>query len=238
VGVQSGAGSHNLLLAALSKADRDGIIEAGQVVSLRLKKVLREPGNPVEYLYFPFHGVISLLTVLDEDGAAVEIATVGYEGMADTAAYLGIDSQIRWLVQVPGDALRIEVDKLQSLAACSEGIRDVFNRYMVAMYILVSQTAACNRRHPVQERCARWLLMTHDRVENDDFPMTHDFLADMLGTRRASVSIAMKTLRNAGLIDYHHGRVTVIDRPGLEESACECHAFVRYHFDTHFPQFV
>jgi CRP-like cAMP-binding protein len=109
------------------------------------------------------------------------------------------------------------------------------HNYMLAMFILVSQTAACNRRHPLEERCARWLLMTHDRVTNDEFPMTHEFLADMLGIRRPSVSIAMAMLSKAGFIKYRRGRVMVLDRDGLEAAACECYTVVRTQFDARFP---
>jgi len=221
----------NRLLGALSRADYDQVVAGGESVELRMKTILYEPGEPAsEYVYFPAYGVISLLTVL-EDGGAVEIATVGSEGMADVAAYLGVGSQVRWLVQVPGDAIRIRAETLRRLAKESETLRAILDDYMVAMYILVSQTAACNRRHPVEERCARWLLMTHDRVDEDEFPMTHDFLSDMLGTRRASVSIAMKMLQRAGLISYRRGVVTVLDRSGLEEAACECHGIVHRQFD-------
>jgi CRP-like cAMP-binding protein len=221
----------NRLLAALPRTDYEAVFCAGTTVNLTLRHVLHEPGDaPDKYVYFPGYGVISLLTIL-EDGSAVEIATVGSEGMADMAAYLGVNGPARWLVQVPGDALRIKASVLRELASQREALRSVLDAYMIAMYILVSQTAACNRRHPVEERCARWLLMTHDRVDEDEFPMTHEFLSDMLGTRRASVSIAMNILLKAGFITYKRGRVTVIDRAGLESAACECYGIVRDRFD-------
>jgi CRP-like cAMP-binding protein len=178
--------------------------------------------------------VISLLTVL-EDGSAVEIATVGSEGMADFAAYLGMESPARWLVQVPGKSLRIDARKVRELADESPHLQDVMHNYMLAMFILVSQTAACNRRHPVEERCARWLLMTHDRVASDHFPMTHEFLADMLGVRRPSVSIAMGMLSRAGFTRYKRGKVEVIDRRGLETAACECYRVLARQFSQRFP---
>jgi CRP-like cAMP-binding protein len=172
--------------------------------------------------------------VLD-DGSAVEIATVGSEGMADFAAYLDLESPARWLVQVPGTALRIEAAELRRLAEDWPVLRNVMHNYMLAMFVLVSQTAACNRRHPVEERCARWLLMTHDRVEADTFPMTHEFLADMLGVRRPSVSIAMSILSKAGYTRYRRGKVEVLDREGLEQATCECYHVLSDQFEKRFP---
>jgi CRP-like cAMP-binding protein len=224
----------NLLLAALDRQDYEAILAESEPFSLRLRQVLHEPGDDAPDIYFPSSGVISMLTLLD-DGSAVEIATVGNEGMTDFAAYLGMESPARWLVQVPGEALRISAVQLRALAERSAGLTSVLQNYMLAMFILVSQTAACNRRHPVEERCARWLLMTHDRVAADDFPMTHEFLADMLGTRRPSVSIAMATLSRAGFITYSRGKVSVVDRDGLEEAACECYQVVSNQFDQRFP---
>jgi CRP-like cAMP-binding protein len=225
---------HNKLLTALPRSDYEALMVAGEVVDLRLKDILHEPDDEARYVYFPLSGVISLLTVL-EDGSAVEIATVGSEGMADFAAYLGVESPARWLVQVPGKSLRIESRKMREIAEYSANLRAVMHNYMLAMFILVSQTAACNRRHPVEERCARWLLMTHDRVASDFFPMTHEFLADMLGVRRPSVSIAMGMLSRAGFTRYKRGKVEVIDRKGLESAACECYRVLAKQFTQRFP---
>ena len=226
--------AHNTLLAALPRGDYEALMTAGEIVDLRLKEVLHEPDERAHNIYFPLSGVVSLLTVL-EDGSAVEIATVGSEGMADFAAYLDMASPARWLVQVPGKSLRIESRLVRGLAEKSPELREVMHNYMLAMFILVSQTAACNRRHPVEERCARWLLMTHDRVASDFFPMTHEFLADMLGVRRPSVSIAMGMLSRAGFTRYKRGKVEVLDRKGLEASACECYHVLARQFTTRFP---
>jgi CRP-like cAMP-binding protein len=223
-----------MLLAALDRNDYDAILADSEKVSLKLRDILHEPGDPARYVYFPLSGVISMLTLLD-DGSAVEIATVGNEGMTDFAAYLGMESPARWLVQVPGVALRISAYRLRVLSDGCHSLVSVMHNYMLAMFILVSQTAACNRRHAVDERCARWLLMTHDRVEADDFPMTHEFLADMLGIRRPSVSIAMALLSRAGSISYRRGNVTILDRTELEKAACECYKVVSNQFDHRFP---
>jgi CRP-like cAMP-binding protein len=224
----------NTLLASLPSSEYEQIRQSAEPFALELKRALHEPGLGTRYVYFPLSGVISMLTTLD-DGSAVEVATVGNEGMVDFASYFGMESPARWLVQVPGRALRIEARDLRAIAEKSEALMSVIHNYMLAMFIQVSQTAACNRRHPVDERCARWLLMTHDRVDADDFPMTHEFLADMLGIRRPSVSIAMSNLNRSGFISYRRGKVAVLDREGLEKAACECYNVVRQQFDSRFP---
>ena len=224
----------NSLLAGLSDKLLGEIIAQGDTVELELKRILHYPDEQASHVYFHLSGVISLLTVLD-DGSAVEIATVGSEGMADFAAYLDLESPARWLVQVPGSALRVEAAELRQLADQWPELRDVMHNYMLAMFVLVSQTAACNRRHPVEERCARWLLMTHDRVEADTFPMTHEFLADMLGVRRPSVSIAMSILSKAGYMRYRRGKVEILDRRGLEQATCECYQVLALQFEKRFP---
>jgi CRP-like cAMP-binding protein len=224
----------NALLASLPRGDLEKLCAGGTLIELPMKRILHEPGELAPDVLFPASGVISLLTVLD-DGSAVEIATVGNEGMVDLAAYLGMESHARWLVQVPGSALQIPAAHVRKAAAESESILKVLHEYMLAMFVLVSQTAACNRRHPVEERTARWLLMTHDRVESDLFPMTHEFLADMLGVRRPSVSIAMGMLQKAGFINYRRGRVEVVDREGMEQAACECYHLLAEQFAHRFP---
>jgi CRP-like cAMP-binding protein len=224
----------NRLLAGMPGPPVAALLANAERVPLELKRILHEPDEPASHVYFPLSGVISLLTVLD-DGSAVEIATVGSEGMADFAAYLDLESPARWLVQVPGAALRVDAAELRRLAEEWPDLRNVMHNYMLAMFVLVSQTAACNRRHPVEERCARWLLMTHDRVEADTFPMTHEFLADMLGVRRPSVSIAMSILSKAGYTSYRRGKVEVIDRDGLEQASCECYEVLSRQFEKRFP---
>jgi CRP-like cAMP-binding protein len=224
----------NTLLASLPIAEYELIRQSAEPVTMELKRALHEPGQETRHVYFPFSGVISLLTILD-DGSAVEVATVGNEGMVDFAAYFGMESPARWLVQVPGRALRVEARDLRAIAEKSEALLSVIHNYMLAMFVQVSQTAACNRRHAVDQRCARWLLMTHDRVDGDVFPMTHEFLADMLGIRRPSVSIAMSSLHRSGYVSYRRGKVAVLDRDGLEKAACECYNVVGQQFESRFP---
>jgi CRP-like cAMP-binding protein len=201
------------------------------LVRFPLGIVVLEPGQALDTVYFPSHGVLSMLTVL-ENGDLVEIATIGNEGMADLSVFLGLKiSRSRLLCQVPGDTLRMETGVFLHLVEQNPGLREALGAYMVSMFIQVSQSAACNRLHPVEERCARWILMTHDRVDSDSFPLTQDFLASMLGVRRPSVSVAASILQRAGFVRYSRGRMTVLNRDGLEAAACECYAIVRSQFD-------
>jgi CRP-like cAMP-binding protein len=202
-----------------------------KAIPLKFRVTLHEPGDVMPYVYFPNTGVISTLTVL-RDGSAVEIATIGNEGMADVSAYLGLEKSDSWLlVQVPGTAMRMESGRFREHVEQIPVLRALLGYYAISMLALVAQSAACNRMHPMVQRCARWLLMTHDRVDAATFPMTHDFLATMLGVRRPSVSVAAKALQDAGCISYHRGRVTVLDRPGLEAASCECYGLIRERFD-------
>jgi len=184
------------------------------------------------YVYFPNYGVLSMLTVLDS-GEAVEIATVGNEGMADLSVFLGLKiATSRLLNQVPGDVMRLRTSSFLRLVSQCPGLRAGLGFYMVAMFTLVSQSAACNRLHPLEERCARWILMTHDRVDADTFPLTQEFLSTMLGVRRPSVTVAAGILQKAGFISYSRGKMTVVDRAGLEASACECYELITARFQN------
>jgi CRP-like cAMP-binding protein len=202
-----------------------------KMVPLKFRVSLHEPGDKMPYVYFPNSGVISMLTVM-EDGTAVEIATIGNEGMVDLFVFLGLEeSDSRLLIQVPGTAMRMESTRFREHVAENPRLRALLGYYAIALFALVAQSTACNRMHPMVARCARWLLMTHDRVDAAEFPMTHDFLSEMLGVRRPSVSVAAKALKDAGLIKYHRGRITVIDRAGLEAASCECYRLIRARFD-------
>jgi CRP-like cAMP-binding protein len=222
----------NRLLRSLDANVYEKMLPHLELVRFPLGRIVYEPGQTLDRVYFPNHGVLSMLTVL-ENGDLVEIATVGNEGMADLSVFLGLKvSSSRLLCQVPGDTLRMKTDVFLDLVEQNPSLRTVLGSYMVSMFVLVSQSAACNRLHPVEERCARWILMTHDRVDSDTFPLTQDFLASMLGVRRPSVSVAAGILQRAGLVAYSRGRMTVLDRPGLEAAACECYAIVRNQFDS------
>jgi CRP-like cAMP-binding protein len=221
----------NRILSALSRDDYERILPDLQRFVLKFRVSLHEPGENMPYVYFPNTGVISTLTVLEDD-SAIEIATIGNEGMTDVSVFLGLEvAESRLLVQVPGTAMRVESGLFCKHVEKTPALRTLLGYYTVSMLALVAQSSACNRMHPTVKRCARWLLMTHDRVDADEFPMTHQFLSTMLGVTRPSVSVAEKALQDAGLISYHRGEVKVLNRPGLEAASCECYALIRERFD-------
>jgi len=222
----------NRILRGLPGSEYEAMQPHLELVRLPMGRIVQESGEEMDHVYFPNHGVLSMITVL-ENGDLVEIATVGNEGMADLSVFLGLKvSHSRLLVQIPGDAQRMERRAFLDFVSRSERLRTLLGRFTVAMFTLVSQSAACNRLHTIEERAARWLLMTHDRVDSDTFPITHDFLASMLGVRRPSVTLAAGILQKAGFISYRRGRMTILDRAGLEGSACECYAIARKEFDA------
>jgi CRP-like cAMP-binding protein len=221
----------NRLLASLPGGDREQLRPLLEPVRLDFKQVLYAPNEPIAHVYFPLDAVVSLLTVM-EDGASVEIGTVGNEGMVGLPVFLGADSlPSQAFSQVPGDALRMEAPVFREAAERLPALRRAMHRYTQALFNQVAQSAACNRLHSLEERCARWLLMTHDRVGTDRFQLTQEFLAQMLGTRRPSVSVAAGMLQQAGFIRYSRGRITVADREGLEGASCECYEVIRQEFD-------
>jgi CRP-like cAMP-binding protein len=221
----------NRILSAIPPAEYEQLLPDLQLIPLKIRASLHEPGDPMPYVYFPNTGVISMLTVL-ENGDAIEIATVGNEGMTDISVFLGFeDSDSRLLAQVPGSALRMDSVRFREHVDRNTVLRRNLGYYAVSMFTLVAQSAACNRRHPLVERCARWVLMTHDRVDNHEFRITHEFLSEMLGVRRPSVSIALETLQRAGVIAYRRGRLMVLNRAGLEAASCECYGIIRARFD-------
>ena len=222
----------NRILRTLPKEEYEVLLPHLELLRFPMGRIVHEAGQEMSHVYFPNHGVLSMLTVL-ENGDLVEIATVGNEGMADLSVFLGLKvSNSRLLVQIPGDTLRMDRDLFTALVSDLEGLRIALGHFMTTMFTLVSQSAACNRLHPIEERAARWLLMTHDRVDSDTFPITHDFLATMLGVRRPSVTVAAGILQKAGFIRYSRGNMRILDRAGLEASACECYAIVRAQFDA------
>jgi CRP-like cAMP-binding protein len=217
----------NDLLAALPPDDFALLAPSLRPVHLELKQVLHEPERPIAAAYFPQSGMVSLVARL-EDGAAQEVGLVGREGVVGLAVALGAESVgTEALVQAEGTALRVPTDELRAAFDRGAALRALLLRYTQAVHAQVSQTAACNGRHAVDERLARWLLMAHDRADGDEFPMTQEFMAMMLGVRRAGVSVAAGILQKAGVINHTYGRVTVLDRPGLEAASCECYGAVR-----------
>jgi len=190
---------------------------------LSLNQTLQARGKPVKSVFFPTSGMISIVAMM-RDGAAVEVGIAGREGMLGVQAVLGDDISINEaMVQIPGNALRMPADVLRREAQASPELRAVLLRYVQAVLNTATQSAACNRAHLLEQRLARWLLTARDRAAADRLPLTHEFIAMMLGVRRAGVTVAAQSLQTAGLIQYAHGRITIADREGLEVAACECY---------------
>jgi CRP-like cAMP-binding protein len=200
------------------------------LVALPIKTVLFEPGEPIWAVHFPIDGVISLVTPLD-DGAIVEVATVGNEGIVGVPLVFGGSLAVRAISQVSGSSLRMDGAAFLAEVARAGAFSELFHQYLSALFGQISQAAACGRLHTNEERLSRWLLMSHDRVGVDDFAITHEFLGQMLGSRRATVTLSARILQAAGLIRYHRGHVSILDREGLEGVACECYGSIKRELD-------
>lgn len=224
----------NRLLAALAPGDLAQLWPRLELVQLELRKVLHAPEEPNAYVYFPETGYVSRLVSM-ENGAGAEVGLVGPEGFVGIAVLLGEDcDDFEMLVQVPGTALRLSASAFRQELVRIPALQPILNRYVLAHFGDVARTGACNAYHHIDQRLARWLLMAHDRVEGDEFPMTHEFLGMMLGVRRAGVTVAAGVLQKTGLIQYGHGHVAITDRPGLEAVACECYGTTRRALDRVF----
>jgi CRP-like cAMP-binding protein len=228
MGIQLAPIGNNNLLLLLPNGDRKRLEASMQQVPIDPHDMLQRPAEDMRHVYFPLRGVISLMTPL-EDGSAVETATVGNEGMVGIYAFLGGGgiANAQAMGQVPGEALRMDADHFRAEVDGDGKLHQVMFAYTQALIAQISQGVACNGSHSIQDRCARWLLESHDRAGEDRFLLTQEFLADMLGVRRPSVTVAARTLQQAGLIEYERGRITIKDRGGLEEAACECYQAIR-----------
>jgi CRP-like cAMP-binding protein len=213
----------NRILDALASEDRAWFVEYLSPIALSPPQVLRSSGEDVETIYFPTEGVISL-TVPLQDGSFVEAAVIGNEGFLGLHAVAGVSpGHMRAMAQIPGAALEGHVKPLQDLFVRSSGLQWLVSAYSQTIISQIAQSVACNAAHPILERCARWLLQSHDRVRGDEFTLTHEFLSEMLGVTRPSVTVAAGVLQEAGLISYRRGNLKVLDRAGLEAAACECY---------------
>jgi CRP-like cAMP-binding protein len=200
-------------------------------VSLEYQQDLYNPNEPIDYVYFLKSGVVSLLTIM-QNGDAVEVGTVGNEGMVGLPVFLEADSVPgKAFAQIPGDAWRMRADKFKEYISPGTPLHELLQRYTQALFNQISQSAACNRLHSIEERACRWLLMTHDRVGEDLFPLTQEFLAHMLGVRRPTVSTVAAILQKAGFIRYSRGKVMILDRKGLESASCECYEIIKAEFE-------
>ncbi len=217
----------NVILLSISDSDYSSLRPHLEYVKLPNHLVLHEAGGKLEFAYFPNRGLISLVVVM-EDGKMAEAGIVGNEGFTGTLAAVGLSrSPLQAVVQITGDGFRVEVGALQSTLESAPHLQLMLTRYAAIRGVQVAQTAACNRLHDIEQRLARWLLMTQDRVDSGSLPITHDFLATMLGTNRPTVSLAAGVLQRKELIEYTRGAVKIVNRKKLEHSACECYAVIR-----------
>ena len=209
----------NRLLGALPREAYERLQPHLESISLEAKQVIYEPGKPIEHVYFPRNAVVSLLTAM-ETGESIEVGTVGNEGMLGVPLFLGFQTNPgRAEGQIPGEALRMQAEVFSQEMQSLGPLHDLLHRYTYAMVMQISQSAACNRLHSLEERLCRWLLMTHDRVGADQFLLTQEFMAQMLGVRRPTVNTAASILQKAGLIQYSRGKITILNRSGLEASS-------------------
>ena len=218
----------------IAHGDLDRLAPHLEPIPLEFKQQLYEMSAPIHYAYFPRQGVLSAVTVM-EDGASIEVNSIGNEGMAGLPIFAEAKvSPHRVIVQVAGEGLRIRGEILAKEALRSNAFRQVLFDYQTAFVAQISQSVACNGLHSIQKRCCRWLLITHDRVQADVLPLTHEFLAMMLGVRRASVTNVLNPLEERGLIQASRGKVTIRNRQRLEEASCECYRSVADEFDRLF----
>jgi CRP-like cAMP-binding protein len=222
----------NRLLAILSPNDRRQVLERCEPVELVLSEVLQEPGAPIRRVLFPTHGFVSLLTPVDGHGR-METGLIGNEGMLGTALVLGVArAPALAMVQGAGTALQMSARLFRAELTRSDKLRTALERYVHVVMCQLAQTIVCTRFHVVEERLARWLLMTSDRAHSDDFHITHEFLASMLGVRRAGVTRAAGALDARDLLRYRRGDLSILDRPGLERAACVCYATDRTTYSS------
>lgn len=221
----------NGLLSALSgQAEYEHLLGHLEPVTLTPGKILYHCGEPIRYVYFPLNSIIFLLAMM-EDGATAEVGLVGDEGVLGLSVCMGADTiPNQAVVLIANGAVRIKAELLKQEFERGGLLQALLLRYMQALYIQISQTAACNRIHHIEVRLARWLLMAHDRMESDDLPLTQELIAQMLGTPRPYVTVAAGILEKEGLIQCRRGHIGVLNREGLESSACECYRVIREEF--------
>jgi Crp-like helix-turn-helix domain len=224
------AGGANQLIGALPAADRRRLTGSLTPVFLDLKTVLFEPGGAVDFVDFPRNCVVSLVTPF-HGGATVEVATVGNDGIVGVPMVLGGALAVRAICSVGGWADRMDASTFLNEVERDGPLRELVSDYLQVLFGQISQAAACNRLHSTEERLSRWLLTSHDRVGTDEFAATHEYLGRMLGARRATVTLAAEVLQAEGLIKYRRGRVSIVDRAGLEAAACECYGVIERELD-------
>lgn len=224
----------NRLLASLPREELTALQPHLEQVSLSHGQSIILPNEPIPFIYFPINSLLSLVTVM-EDGSTVEAGAIGCEGMAGLPILLDAGTTpMETLTQIPGQAVRIKAEIIKKAFAQGGALQKILHRYIHTTIITGSQTAACNRIHPIRSRLCRWLLMSSDGVSSEELALTQEFLATMLGVRRAGVSEAASQLQDKGLIRYQRGRIQIVDRKSLEASACECYKVVKAEYERLF----
>jgi CRP-like cAMP-binding protein len=222
--------SRNRILAALPPVEYTRVARDLEPFSLAMHTVLYEADTPISHVYFPTSGCVSMVNEMHE--GAVEVGTIGFEGFAGLPLLLDDDRMpTRAFVQLTGNSYRMQAGAFQRSLAQNPMFERLLNRHALALFNQAAQSVACNRLHTLESRCARWLLMTHDRMRMEPFTLTHEFLSYMLGVHRPAVTLAAGVLQRAGLIRYTRGKVTVLDRPGLEAVACACYEVTRKNYE-------
>ena len=228
---EKAARTGNAILASLTAGERSRLLDVSERVSVETGNVISSPECDIDHVYLPETAVLSILSVM-RDRSGVETAVVGNDGLAPLAPFNGVTSSAEQIVaQVPGETWRLSRAAFERALQDLPSLSPALHRYSQALFTMAAQNSGCNRKHTVVQRCARWLLLTHDRVPGDEFSLTHLFLAQMLGVRRSSVTIAAEALRDAGAITYTRGRVRIVDRSTLLAHSCECYAIIRSSYD-------
>ena len=220
----------NKLLAALPTSDYERLIPHLKLVPLPTRQVLYEPGEPITHIYFPQHAVVSIVTSM-KDGSTVEVGIVSNEGMVGIPVILGGNTTTtKAFVQVAGAGMQMDAEVLRTEFKRGGAIQNLLLRYLRAIYTELTQSCACNRLHTLEERLARWLLTVSDRLESEEFPLTQEFIAQMLGVRRSGVTVAASSLSRAGMISYQRGQINILNRKDLEATSCECYRVIQKEF--------
>jgi CRP-like cAMP-binding protein len=225
----------NRLLAFLPEEDRQLLEPHCTVHTMKRGAILFHPGDNVEAVYLPCGGMISLIIVMPS-GETAETGLIGAEGAVGGLISCGYKpAYVRAVVQIPGDILQIGVDEIERIRAKSSRIHDVFARYADCLLAQLLQTIACNALHSLEQRLPRWLLSVHQRQGTDELPLTHEYLSEMLGVQRTTVTATAAALQQRGLIQYYRGRIRLLDLDALEKASCHCHASVKLHYDRILP---
>jgi CRP-like cAMP-binding protein len=221
----------NAILVGVAAATTKSVAKHGIVMAVKLREQLYDAEEVIRYVYFPLDSVLSIVARM-EDGSEIEIGTIGREGMSALPLLMGAASTANvCYCQVRGTAIRLPAEVFRTLTEGDPAFRQRLDRYLQAYVNMLGQLAACNRLHSIYARCARWLLMTRDRVDGDEFHLTQEFLAMMLGTDRSGVASAAVSLQRADFIKYSHGTIQIRDRAGLESASCECYRVARRQFE-------